>query len=95
MPRINLNKGGGAICLDKGLSQITVGIGWYVIKGGEIDIDACIAGLTADSKLLQDEWFIITTCKHQINVISAIGYYGCLYASDCPTHCSVVMQQPS
>lgn len=59
MPRINLSKGGGPICLDKGLSQITVGLGWDLLRGrADMDLDASIAGLTANSKLLQNEWFI-------------------------------------
>ena len=56
---INLSKGGGAICLDKGLSRITVGLGWDLHQGrAPLDLDASIAGLTASSKLLQNEWFV-------------------------------------
>ena len=59
MPPINLSKGGGAISLAKTLSKLTVGLGWDMIRGrAELDLDASIAGLTANSKLLQNEWFI-------------------------------------
>mmetsp|Transcript_40598 Transcript_40598/g.86472 ORF Transcript_40598/g.86472 Transcript_40598/m.86472 type:complete len:185 (-) Transcript_40598:8-562(-) len=55
---INLSKGGSAICLDK-LTQITVGLGWDLLQGrASLDLDASIAGLTANSKLLQNEWFV-------------------------------------
>uniref|UniRef100_A0A7S4MGL0 TerD domain-containing protein n=1 Tax=Vannella robusta TaxID=1487602 RepID=A0A7S4MGL0_9EUKA len=61
---INLKKGG--INLTKlqdsrgvGLSQIYIGLGWDMAPGnGNIDLDACIAGLGANDKLLADEWFV-------------------------------------
>merc|ERR1712137_636399 len=61
---INLKKGG--INLTKltdtrgvGLSQIYLGLGWDMApSAGNIDLDASIACLGANDKLLADEWFV-------------------------------------
>merc|ERR1711862_634855 len=40
------------------LTNIYIGLGWDVQQGVNCDLDACIAGLTAQEKLLSDQWFI-------------------------------------
>merc|ERR1712000_727587 len=58
-------KAGGGINLTKltdargaALTNIYIGLGWDVQQGVNCDLDACIAGLTAQEKLLSDQWFI-------------------------------------
>merc|ERR1711879_12669 len=42
-----------------GLSKIYIGLGWDMAQGaGNIDLDACVAGLGANDKLVADEWFV-------------------------------------
>jgi tellurium resistance protein TerD len=58
---INLQKGGPAINLSKGnqpLTEIYVGLGWDVEQGGAIDLDASVACLGHNDKLVADEFFV-------------------------------------
>merc|ERR1712232_628870 len=58
---INLQKGINLTKLQdsrgNGLSRIYIGLGWDVTGTG-VDLDACVAGLTPNEKLLGDQWFV-------------------------------------
>merc|ERR1711862_652120 len=59
---INLQKGINLTKLQDsrgvGLQQIYIGLGWDVSGAGNIDLDACVAGLGANDKLVNDTWFV-------------------------------------
>mmetsp|Transcript_40721 Transcript_40721/g.62640 ORF Transcript_40721/g.62640 Transcript_40721/m.62640 type:complete len:190 (+) Transcript_40721:43-612(+) len=61
---ISLKKGGiNLVKLEDasgvGLTRIHIGLGWDMAPGsGNVDLDASIAGLGANDKLVADEWFV-------------------------------------
>lgn len=59
---INLQKGINLTKLQDsrgvGLQNIYIGLGWDMAQGVNLDLDACVACLGANDKLLADEWFI-------------------------------------
>ena len=54
-------KKGGSFNLSKkepGLEKIMIGLGWEVLQGNQLDLDASVFMLGANGKLPQDEYFI-------------------------------------
>merc|ERR1712110_1315395 len=59
---INLQKNSGPSQLNnargQALTNIYIGLGWDVASGCNVDLDASVAGLGSNEKLLGNEWFV-------------------------------------